>query len=364
MKKLIVLLLSLVLLCSAAASFAEGPMIGLGSMFVYTENGKGLNVRSTPERADNIIGSLKYGSKVDVTGFYGDWAEISWGDTYAYVQSRFLQWYKPDAKPTPKPTEDPEKKEEDRKNAELRSEIQIDPLYLQTRATRSSGWVNLRIAPSKETRRVEALADGTEIIAFAETDNWYHVTNPADGNTGYVHKNYVIVVPSPVPAPVVDETTQIGKLNVNGDFLLQCKIPEGYKLQVMSARGSKIIATLSSEDVSRPQMILTVAFNEMYADVERMNDLSAEEIDTLKASYTDMNDVTFSEAETGEGTKLLIARETGADEDFVSIISVYRGYSVEFLLAPNPDAAQPVLTDAQIQTAINFLTNLEFIPAN
>lgn len=111
-------------------------------------------------------------------------------------------------------------------------------------------------------------------------------------------------------------------------------------------------------------MILNIAFNEMYANVERMNDLTPEEIDTMKASYTDMNEVTFSEAETGAGTKLLIARETGSDEDFVSIITLYKGYSVEFLLAPNPDAAQPVLTDAQVQTAVDFLTNLEFIPAN
>lgn len=364
MKKLIALLLAAVLLSFTAVSLAGGIIGGPGTMYVCTENGKGLNVRSTPERADNIIGSLPYGAKVDVTDFLGDWCEIRWGDTYAYVQGRFLQWYKPDAKPTPKPTEDPGKKEEEQKNAELRSETAIDSLRLLARATRASGWVNMRIEPSKETRRVEALADGTELIAYAETTNWYHVTNPATGNTGYVHKNYVTIAPVPIPAPVVDEATQIGTLNVNGEFLLQCKVPEGYKLQVMSARGSKIVASLSSEDVSKPQMILNIAFNEMYANVERMNDLTPEEIDTLKASYTDMNEVTFSEAETGAGTKLLIARETGSDEDFVSIITLYKGYSVEFLLAPNPDAAQPVLTDAQVQTAVDFLTNLEFIPAN
>jgi len=364
MKKLIALLLAAILLCSVAASFADGIIGGPGTMYVYTTNGKGLNVRSAPEKGDNIIGSLKYGAKVEVTAFLGDWCEIRWGDTRAYVQGRYLQWYKPDAKPTPQPTEDPGQKEEEQKNAELRSETAIDSLRLLARASRASGWVNLRIEPSRETRRVESLADGTELIAFAETINWYHVTNPASGNTGYVQKNYVTIAPVPIPVPVVDETTQIGKLNVNGDFLLQCRIPEGYKLQVMSARSSKIVASLVADDVSRPQMILNIAFSEMYADVERMNDLSEEEIDTLKASYTDMNEVAFSEAETAAGTKLLIARETGNDEDFVSIISLYKGYSIEFLLAPNPNAAQPVLTDAQVQTAIDFLSNLEFLPAN
>ena len=95
-----------------------------------------------------------------------------------------------------------------------------------------------------------------------------------------------------------------------------------------------------------------------------LNDLSEEEMNTLKASFTDLNEVAFSETVTAAGTKLLIARETGSDEDFVSIITLYKGYSVEFLLAPNQDAAHPVLTDAQVQTAIDFLSNLNFIPAN
>lgn len=368
MKKLIALLLAAVLLSFTAVSVAEGIIGGPGPMFVYTENGKGLNVRSAPVKEDNIIGSLPYGSQVDVTEFNGEWATIRWGDTYAYVQSRFLQWYQPKAKPTPAPepapTEDPDWREEEQKEAELRSETPVDSLLLQVQASRVSGWVNMRIEPSQETRRVEALADGTELVAYAETTNWYHVTNPATGNTGYIHKNYVVVVPVPVPSPVVDEVTRIGTLNVNGEFQLQCKIPDGYKLQVMSAPGSKIIASLNPDDVNRPQMILNIAYSEMYANVERLNDLSEEEMNTLKASFTDLNEVAFSEAVTAAGTKLLIARETGSDEDFVSIITLYKGYSVEFLLAPNQDAAQPVLTDAQVQTAIDFLSDLNFIPAN
>ena len=122
--------------------------------------------------------------------------------------------------------------------------------------------------------------------------------------------------------------------------------------------------TLVAEDEQRPQMMLTIAFDEMFANVDRMNDLSAEELETLKASFTDLNEVEFTEAETAAGTKLLVAKETGNDEDFVSIISLYKGYSIEFVLYPNPKAASQVLTDVQIQTGIEFLSNLDFIPAN
>ena len=64
------------------------------------------------------------------------------------------------------------------------------------------------------------------------------------------------------------------------------------------------------------------------------------------------------------GTRLLITRETGSDEDFVSILSLYRGYSVEFVLSPNPAAADQKLTDAQVQAAIGFLSSLDFIPVS
>ena len=362
MKKLISVLAAVVLL-AAAVSFAsaEGGSLGLGTMFVYTENGKSLNVRSAPETGDNIIGSLAYGAQVNVTGFEGAWARIGYLGGSAWVQSRFLQWYAPGPRPAPQPDPQPDP-ETEQMYAELRSEVAIPRTEMQARANRSTGWVNMRVNPSKQTARVQTCSDGAPLTAFAETTNWYHVTDPATGNSGYIRKDFLTIVP--VEQPVVDEATRIGTLNVNGEFLLQGVIPEGYKLQVLSSRSTKIIAALVAEDGIRPQMLLTVAFDEMFADVQRMNDLSEEEIDTLKASFTDMNDVEFSDAETAAGTRLLIARETGSDEDFVSILSLYKGYSVEFVLSPNPDAADQKLTDEQVQAGIGFLSSLDFIPAN
>ena len=88
MKKLISILTAVVLLLTVTVSFAsaEGNSLGLGTMFVYTENGKSLNVRSTPETGDNIIGSLEYGAKVNVTGFEGGWARLSYLGGPAWVE--------------------------------------------------------------------------------------------------------------------------------------------------------------------------------------------------------------------------------------------------------------------------------------
>ena len=354
MKKLIAILTAVVLLLSCASAF--GASVGLGTMYVYTSNGKTLNVRSSPETGNNIIGSLQYGASVNVTGFEGDWARISYLGGPAWVMSRFLQWYQPGPKPTPQPSQ-PSQTEQ-----ELRSEVGITPTTVLAQASRTSGWVNMRVSPSKDTRRVQTCADGVQLTAFAETTNWYHVTDPATGNSGYIRKDFLKVVP--VETPAVDEITRIGTLNVNGEFMLQGRIPEGYRLKVLSSRNTRIIAVLEAEDIQRPQMMLTIAWDEMYADVDRMNDLSAEEIETLKKTFVDMNDVTFSEAATAAGTRLLIAKETGSDEDFASIISLYKGYSVEFVLTPSPYAVNQTLNDTQIQKGIDFLSDLNFIPAN
>ena len=373
MKKLISILTAVVLLLTVTVSFAsaEGNSLGLGAMFVYTENGKTLNVRSSPETGDNIIGHLKYGTKVNVVAFEGGWAKIAYLGGNAWVPSRFLQWYAPGPKPAPQPTPQPQPQPQpdpqpdpdtEQMNEELRSEVGIPQTIVEAQARRASGWVNMRFNPSRKTECIETCPDGTQLTAFAETINWYHVTDPVTGNSGYIRKEFLKVMQ--VEQPVVDEETRIGTLNVNGEFMLEGKIPEGYTLQVLSARNTKIIAALVAEDESRPQMLLTIAFDEMFANVERMNDLSPEEIETLKATYTDMNEVSFSEAETAAGTKLLVARETGSDEDFASILSLYKGYSVEFVLSPNPNAAEQKLTDEQIQAGIDFLSNLEFIPAN
>ena len=101
---------------------------------------------------------------------------------------------------------------------------------------------------------------------------------------------------------------------------------------------------------------------EAYAKVDRMNDLSDEDLAILEDSFTSLNEVEITYKETGYGTKLLVAREIGAEEDFVKILSIYKGYFVEFTMTPNPNAAIKTLTDDQIQTAIQFLTDVMFEP--
>ena len=111
-KKLLSLLLALTLVLGLAAAFADN---GIGQsasnssnvypyleasamvMYVYTDNGQGLNVRSAPRVSNNIIAVAPYGSRMQVLRFLENgWASVVW-DRFgeAYVQSRFLQWDEP-----------------------------------------------------------------------------------------------------------------------------------------------------------------------------------------------------------------------------------------------------------------------------
>ena len=384
MKKMICLALAaMMLLAAIPAAQAEEPegqamtieeMAGFNpadwpkTMYVYTDNGGTLNVRKEPIIKDNVIGHLDYGAKVTVEGpvlVNPDWCCIRFSkgdDGVAYVMTRFLVNEKP-GKSQKQLDEEEKIKNLEELNRQLASARPVEqPFLVAVRATRTSGWINFRVGPGVAADRIASLPDSRQLKVIGETDKWYQAVDMETGKTGYVSKNYVTVL-----GPVKEEApakTQMGKLNVNGEFDLQCRMPEGYTMQMINSLGSKITAFITSESKEKPILQLSIAYNELYSGVDRMNDLGEEDLKALEASFSELNDVEIEYGETAYGTKLLIAREVGDDTDFVDILSVYKGYSIEFVMSPNPEAEDQTLTDAQIQMCIDFLSELDFIPQN
>ena len=283
----------------------------------------------------------------------------------AYVQRRYLSSKKPGANPKDKQKADEDaqrKKDLEELNRQLASARSLKtPLMLVSRPSRVSGWVNFQVGPGVAANRISSLPDGYELQAIGETDKWYQAIDPKTGKTGYISKNYVNVIQTASVAPVVPAKEQMGTLNVNGQFALQCKLPDGYQMQVINQLGEKLTAFISANDNTKPILQLSIAYNELYSDVERMNNLSEEQLQELEATFKDMNDVNISYAETAYGTKLLVAREVGEDADFVDILTVYKGYSIEFVMTPNPRTKDQTLNDKQVQMCIDFLSELDFV---
>lgn len=371
MKRILTLVLAAALLAGLCVSAASAD--DAAQMFVYTENGKTLNLREFPSTDAPVLLKIPFGAEVWIDENLGNgWCHGHYAGEFGYMQTRFLQRSQPTSKPTADPGKTKEetdaKKIQEELNKELKTLTSVEPFLIEARPTRSTGWVNFRTGPNANAARIGTFSEGKQLKVIGETTKWYQVVDPDTNKSGYVSKKYVTVVPqtaTPVQTTVEPDTKQqLGKLNVNGAFALQCKLPEGYTLNTVDVKGEKIIASVNPEDVTKPTLYLNVSFNEAYADVEKLNDLNDEELAILEQSFTEMNDVEISYRETAYGTKLLVAREVGSDTDFVDILTIYKGYMIEFNMTPSAAMASQTLTDDQVRMCIDFLSDVDFVPVS
>ena len=197
MKKVISLMLSmmlLVLFASAALAESQG-----SDYYVYTQNGKGLKVRSSMSTKDdsNVLGVLPYGSKVIIYGTRDGWAMIDYKNTTGYVMFRFLVKQKPDAH---KPSDSTEKKTADttkdastvaQMNTLIASARFVDPYTVTVRPVRASGWAYMRWFPSQSAEPMATFGANYQLTVIAELKDWYQVSDPATGKVGFIYKSYV-----------------------------------------------------------------------------------------------------------------------------------------------------------------------------
>ena len=160
----------------------------------------------------------------------------------------------------------------------------------------------------------------------------------------------------------------LGTLNVNGAFQIKGQIPEGYRLSILDADNTNIHALISREEADKPQMTLSIAFNDLFTGEDgtamRLNDVDAEGIEAIKASFLEqIPDAAFEDAETALGTRLLVVKgHVDENSSVVVIYSVYASYEIELVAVMGMNAGDVDLTEDQVQTIIDFLTNLDFVP--
>ena len=156
--------------------------------------------------------------------------------------------------------------------------------------------------------------------------------------------------------------TELGSINMNGVFKLQCSLPENYEINIASKDDEGMIAVVETEDATKPMMFLVIEFDEIYSDVKRLNDMTEDQLLEIIDTFTDDGDeIIVSYRETSHGTKLMVVKEAEDTVDFVSIITIYEGYMIEFDMLTGAEAEEG-LTEEQIQMCIDFLSDLDFIP--
>ena len=206
MKKVFSLLLALSLLLGLFLPIAladeEDNVTDPGYWYVYTENGKTLNVRETP--GGKKVGSLKYGTRIHVDAFTDEtWALIIYrydngygmGDYAAFVNRRFLSRKKPPARNAATTTPAAVVSSDDpltAMNKEFQSAKKVEnPYKAILRPARVSSWVNLHWGPSTSTELMANYKANTAVLVLEELDNWFQVEEPETGNVGFVMKRFV-----------------------------------------------------------------------------------------------------------------------------------------------------------------------------
>lgn len=193
-KRIVIFLLVAVTLMIA---LMPGAMANGVKKYVYTRNGKPLNVRAWPDLNSALLGKLNLGTQVTIEGYTSDytWANIIYNGQNAYVMTRYLVDTYPGGggvTPAPTPVYPGERSIITSMESEFSTYRVVSPYTVLVKPVRATGWVNLRYAPSTEFAHAENLYANTQLTVIAETRNWLQVRRNDTGVTGYVMRQYTI----------------------------------------------------------------------------------------------------------------------------------------------------------------------------
>ena len=191
LKKILALTLAVVIALACTAVFAEEVEEDT-TYWVFTDNGKELNVRNAP--GGDIIGKLKYGEKVTVVSFInGEWAAINYKDSeLGYVSTRFL--IKADPEEVKRLIEEEQSEITGDPmtdiNAEFASAVDVDDYKITARPARVTSLVYIRWIPSETGRIIIGYKATEQLIVLKELDHYLQVQDPDTGDVGYIHKKF------------------------------------------------------------------------------------------------------------------------------------------------------------------------------
>jgi len=175
--------------------------------YVKTPNGKSVNVRSAPYKAEgNVVDQIPYGMMVEVVDFTARdlWAQVrvSWkgGVLEGYIQTSFLVDKKPAAYKETK-TDSKDTQATDETLASLNKvakaiKVLEQPYTTVIQTKVATNYVHLRWFPDTNAVYSSAYLCNTEIEVLAESKTWAQVRILDDGKVGFILKSCV--------APVAD----------------------------------------------------------------------------------------------------------------------------------------------------------------
>ena len=131
-------------------------------VYVTSRNGKGVNLRSGPDKRYASIGFYSVGTTASMISSGPTWSYIRVGDRYGYMMSQFLTTTQPGPVIPP------------------------GSAYVVSANGRN---VNLRAAPSTASRIIRSFRVGTRLTIIARGADWYFIQ--IDGCYGYMMRQFI-----------------------------------------------------------------------------------------------------------------------------------------------------------------------------
>lgn len=198
MKKMLAsILIVMLIVCTSTAAMAYT------TMYVYTANGKSLNLRDAPSLTGNVITRIPNGSSVRVNDMFSEtWYSVSYGGYVGYVMASYLVYYSsytPTATPqpvvtsipyyyyvTPTPTASgctfPN---------EIFSGFTTAVYQAVVQPSNPAGYVNLRWAPSLEADIHAFYYANSILTVMSQNGEWCQVLDEANNVMGFMMREFL-----------------------------------------------------------------------------------------------------------------------------------------------------------------------------
>lgn len=246
--------------------------------------------------------------------------------------------------------------------------ITVEPYQVEVAPTRTTGWADLLWAPTEWSPVMTWYINGETLTVLKETPNWLLAKDEETGDIGYIRRSYTTAprqheeTGAQISTDEATGKTDLGYVDANGYYLLRGKIPAGYTAKIRHAYRDQLVVEMTSEDAEMPYMLLSVAYDEAFGQIARMNDMDDDALTALENTFTQVDPtVSLSFGDTGLGTRLLVAGQNDGFMDYMNVMSIYQGYMVEIIMLPGEAAG--TMKEADLDLCVQVLTDLDFVGA-
>jgi uncharacterized protein YgiM (DUF1202 family) len=196
-----------------------------------------LNVRSGPGTNYGVIGSLKKGAAVTITGSTGSWFIISFGGKTGYVSTQFIKVTT--TAPTPSNPATPPNTQPPAQTPPANTpppQTPAPPSSQTGTVNITSGTLNIRSGPGTNYGVIGSLKKGATVTITGSTGSWFIIS--FGGKTGYVSYSYIRLSAS---AP---STTKTGTVNIaSGTLNVRSGPGTGYSVVGALKKGNQVTVT-------------------------------------------------------------------------------------------------------------------------